>query len=127
VRSSATALGKALGDGDVHVRRAAAESIGDLDELEVAPEGLVAALSSNDAELRHRAAKALCHIGDPRTTGALVGLLSGTDSELRKDAVEGLGKIGTPEAVRGIARALNDKDPQVRRAAAEALGEAKER
>jgi HEAT repeat protein len=126
IRSSATALGKALGDADVRVRRAAAEAIGDLDDLEVAPDGLVAALSSSDAELRHRAARALCSIGDPTTTSALVGLLSSTDSDLRKDVVEGLGKIGTPEAVRGMTKALNDKDPQVRRAAAEALGEAKD-
>ena len=126
-RNSSIALGKALGDAEVRVRRAAAEAIGDLDDLESAPDGLVAALSSSDAELRHLAAKALCSIGDPRTTSVLVGLLSSSDDELRKDAVEGLGKIGTPEAVRSIARMLNDRNPQVRLAAVEALGQAKER
>jgi HEAT repeat protein len=115
-----------LSDADIAVRRAAAEALGDLDELHTAPSGLVSALSSSDAELRYRAAKSLASIADPATTSALVGILSSTDAELRKDAVEALGKVGTPAAVQAITRALTDRDPEVRKAAAEALGEIKD-
>lgn len=124
--SSAVALGKALSDPDVAVRRAAAEAIGELDEVRVAPAGLVAALSSTDPELRYRAAKAIASIADPATTSAVIGILSSPDAELRKDAVEALGKIGTQPAVQAITKALNDRDPEVRKAAAEALGEIKD-
>jgi len=124
--SSGPALGRALSDADISVRRAAAEALGDLDELRTAPSGLVAALSSNDPELRHVAAKSLASIADPATTSALVGLLSSPDADLRKDAVEALGKIGTPTAVQAITKALTDRDPQVRKAAAEALGDIKD-
>src|SRR2546423_7285034 len=124
--SSAQALGRALSDADVTVRRAAAEAIGDLDDLRVAPPGLVAALSSSDPELRYRAAKAIASIADPATTSAVIGILSSPDAELRKDAVEALGKIGTQPAIQAITKALNDRDPEVRKAAAEALGEIKD-
>jgi HEAT repeat protein len=112
-----------LTDADIAVRRAAAEALGDLDELHTAPPGLAAALSASDPELRYRAAKSLASIADPATTSEIVGLLSSTDAELRKDAVEALGSIKTPAAVQGITRALNDRDPEVRKAAAEALGD----
>ena len=124
--SSATALGRALSDADISVRRAAAEAIGDLDDVRVAPAGLVAALNSPDPELRYRAAKAIASIADPATTSAVIGILSSPDAELRKDAVEALGKIGTQPAVQAITKALNDRDPEVRKAAAEALGEIKD-
>jgi HEAT repeat protein len=124
--ASGPALGRALSDADVTVRRAAAEALGDLDELRVAPSGLLGALSSSDAELRYRSAKSLASIADPATTSALGGILSSSDAELRKDALEALGKIGTPVAVEGITRALTDRDPEVRKAAAEALGELKD-
>src|SRR6185503_14859017 len=80
--SSAPALGRALSDADIVVRRAAADALGDLDELRTAPPGLAAALSSNDPELRHHAAKALASIDDPAMTSALVGLLSDPDADL---------------------------------------------
>ena len=97
-------MGRALSDADIAVRRAAAEALGDLDELHVAPTGLVGALSSTDPELRYRAAKSLASIADPATTSSLVALLSSPDAELRKDAVEALGDIGTPAAVQAITR-----------------------
>jgi len=124
--SSGPALGKALSDGDIAVRRAAAEALGSLDELHVAPDGLVAALSASDPELRYRAAKSLTSIADPATTPALIGLVSNNDAELRKDAIEALGNIGSPSAVQAITKALSDRDPEVRKAAAEALGEIKD-
>jgi HEAT repeat protein len=124
--TSGAALGRALSDADVTVRRAAAEALGDLDELHTAPAGLVAALSASDPELRYNAAKALSEIRDPSTTQALIGILSSPDAELRKDAIEALGDIGSESAVQAITRALNDRDPEVRKAAAEALGEIKD-
>jgi HEAT repeat protein len=124
--SSGPALGRALSDADITVRRAAADALGSLDELHVAPSGLVAALSASDPELRYRAAKSLASIHDPATTPALIGILSSTDAELRKDAVEALGNIGSPSAVQAITNALSDRDPEVRKAAAEALGEIKD-
>jgi HEAT repeat protein len=123
---SGPALGRALSDADITVRRAAAEALGDLDELHVAPNGLVAALSAGDPELRYHAARALAEIHDPATTSALIGILSSPDAELRKDAVEALGEIGTAPAVDAITRALNDRDAEVRKAAAEALGDIKD-
>jgi HEAT repeat protein len=124
--SSGAALGRALSDPDVEVRRAAAEALGDLDELHVAPAGLVSALSSSDTELRYRAAQALAEIADPATTSALVGLVSSGDAELRKHAIEALGNIGSPTAIQAITKALTDSDAEVRKAAAEALGEIKD-
>jgi HEAT repeat protein len=125
--SSASVLGAALGDADLAVRRAAADALGELHEYRIAPRGLVTALTSSDAELRHRAARALCSIADPSTTSAILGLLSDPDSEIRKNAVEALGTIGSKDALSGLTRALGDKDPQVRRAAVEALGEMKDK
>jgi HEAT repeat protein len=119
-------LGRALGDVNVVVRRAAAQALGDLDDLTSAPPGLVGALRSGDAALRHHAANALAEIADPATTPALVELLSDRSSEIRQHVAEALGEIGTPDAVRALTRALEDSDPEVRRAAVEALADAKE-
>jgi HEAT repeat protein len=124
--SSAAVLGRALSDSDIDVRRAAAEALSDLDDVRVAPPGLVAALSATDPELRYRAAKAVTSIADPATTTALISILSSPDAELRKDAVEALGKIGSEPAVQAITRALTDRDPEVRKAAAETLGDLKD-
>ena len=124
--SSAAALGRALSDANIEVRRTAAEAIGDLDDLRVAPAGLVGALSATDPELRYRAAKAVASIADPATTSALISILSSPDAELRKDAVEALGKIGSDQAVQAITNALNDREPEVRKAAAETLGDLKD-
>jgi len=108
------------------VRRAAAQALGDLDDLKSAPPGLVAALRAGDPELRHHAANALAEIADPATTSALVELLSDRSNEIRGHSAEALGEIGTPDAVRALTRALEDADPEVRRAAVEALADAKE-
>ena len=119
-------LARALGDADADVRRAAAVALGELDDLRSAPPALVAALQSNDIELREHAASSLAEIADPATTPALAGLLGDANREIRRHAAEALGEIGTPAAVKALTRALEDRDPEVRRAAVEALGEHKE-
>jgi HEAT repeat protein len=108
------------------VRRNAAASLGNLDDLHTAPPALVTALQSSDAELREHAASSLVEIADPATTSALAGLLGDQDRDIRRHAAEALGEIGSPAAVKALTRALEDQDPEVRRAAVEALGEHKD-
>jgi HEAT repeat protein len=115
-------LTRALGDQDVDVQRAAAEAIGDLDDLTKAPAALIRATTSQDLELRRSATKALAHIGDVATVQTLADRLGDEDKDVRLAAVEGLGEMKVAAAVPALTRALNDRDPEVRRAAAEALG-----
>ena len=106
----------------MEVQRAAADAIGDLDDVTKAPAALVKASTSPDRELRRNATRALAHIRDEATVPALTVRLGDDDKDVRLAAVEGLGEMKIAAAIPGLTRALNDRDPEVRRAAAEALG-----
>jgi HEAT repeat protein len=92
-------------------------------------DALVAQLSSRDASLRVRAAKALADLGPAaRAAGpALVAALADTDNDVRRAAIAAYRAVlpGTkppPEFVRAIATDLKDADATVRLIAARTLG-----
>ncbi len=116
------ALIAALRDSDAGVRRAAAQSLGNI-ESPRAVDGLVAVLRDDDVEVRRAAAQALGEIEDPRAVDALVAALKDPDTEVRKCAAWSLGSIEDPRAADGLAGALRDASPEVRKTAAWALGE----
>ena len=116
------ALIAALKDSDAGVRRAAAQSLGNI-ESPRAVDALVAVLRDSDVEVRRAAAWALGEIEDPRAVDGLVAALRDSDTEMRKSAAWALGNIEDPRAADGLAGALRDESPEVRKTAAWALGE----
>jgi hypothetical protein len=96
---------------------------GNLDYKEIVPP-LIDALKDPDTEVRHSAAGALAHVGQPAIS-ALVDILkdSGKDKELRANAAYVLGRMGITgqEAMPTLVKALKDDDRDVRRRAAYAI------
>lgn len=82
---------------------------------------LIAAMASEDVELRRGAVYVLAQLGDPRGREPLVKALSDTDAGVRQRAAAGLAVIGDRSAALPLVRLLDDPDPAVRRAAATAL------
>jgi len=111
----------------VRVRIAAASALGQLDELESAPDALLDALRDDSVELRRVAAEALGEIADVRAVTALGGALGETDLETRRAVVQALAQIEHESTVPFLLRAIKDSDPEIRKMAAEALGERKEK
>lgn len=120
---SAAPLARVIAGDDAELSVAAAEAIGNLDDLEHAPPELVRAASSPDPEMRRAVVSALSNIEDPATASALLPLLTDPDPDIRRDVIEALGEMKSQQAKQGITRALNDKVPEVRKAAVEALAE----
>jgi HEAT repeat protein len=120
---SAAPLARVIAGDDAELSLAAAEAIGNLDDLEHAPPELVRAASSPDPEMRRAVVSALSNIEDPATASALLPLLTDPDPDIRRDVIEALGDMKSQQAKPGITRALNDKEPEVRKAAVEALAE----
>ncbi len=116
------ALIAALRDADAGVRRAAAQSLGNI-ESPRAVDGLVALLRDSDVEVRRAAVWALGEIEDRRATEPLLAALKDGDPEVRKSAAWALGNIEDPRAADGLAGALRDESVEVRKTAAWALGE----
>ena len=116
------ALISALRDSDAGVRRAAAHSLGNLENPR-AVEPLVAVLRDTDLEVRRNAVWALGNIEDRRAVPGLVTALRDSDADVRKSAAWALGNIEDPSAADGLAAALKDESPEVRKNAAWALGE----
>ena len=116
------ALIAALRDPDAGVRRAAAQSLGNIENPR-AVDGLVAVLGDSDVEVRRAAVWALGEIEDRRAVDALLPLLKDADPEVRKSAAWALGNIEDPRAADGLAGALRDESAEVRKTAAWALGE----
>lgn len=116
------ALISALRDPDAGVRRAAAHSLGNI-ENPLATEPLVAALRDSDVEVRRTVAWALGNIEDRRATEGLSAALKDSDAEVRKSAAWALGNIEDPRAAEALAGALRDESVEVRKSAAWALGE----
>ncbi len=121
--SSLEPLARVLEGNDLELSIAAAEAIGDLDNIHSAPAALIRAVSSPDRELRHAAVHALEHIEDPASIPAMIGVIADADSKVRRAAIEMLGNMGATQAKVAITRALEDPDPEVRMAAIEALAE----
>jgi HEAT repeats len=87
--------------------------------------GMVLALQSEDARVRHRAAYDLRLTGEAgkEAVPLLVKALDDSDADVRQVAAGTLGEMGTGsrEIVRALAICLADSKPQVRRCAAESL------
>ena len=116
------ALIAALRDSDAGVRRAAAHSLGNLENPR-AVEPLVSVLRDNDVEVRRNAVWALGNIEDRRAVPGLITALRDSDAEVRKSAAWALGNIEDPAAGDALAAALKDESAEVRKNAAWALGE----
>jgi len=116
------ALIAALRDSDAGVRRAAAHSLGNI-ENPLAIEPLVAALRDDDIEVRRNVVWALGNIEDRRAVPGLITALRDGDAEVRKSAAWALGNIEDPSAAEALAAVLKDESPEVRKNAAWAIGE----
>jgi len=90
---------------------------------------LLEVLSNETLPLRERgrAAIALGHLQDTRSTNALVALLDSSNDILRAWSATALGKIGTksPEVLEQLVKCLTDQDAYVRQQVAASLGELK--
>lgn len=116
------ALLEALKDPEVGVRRAAAQSLANLEDVRTVP-GLIDALKDTDKEVRTSAAGGLGNLRDERAIDGLILLLRDSVPEVRTAAVEALGELQSPKAIPGLTVALHDNSADVRRAAVSALGE----
>ena len=110
------ALVVALKDSDVEVRRAAVNSLSNLEDPRAVP-GLIDVLKDSDAEVRAGAARALGNLEDKRAVPGLVGLLKDGNKDVRASALSALHSM--PESVpdEAILGAIGDSDPEVREAA----------
>lgn len=110
------ALISALKDQDVQVRRAAAQSLANLDDPRAVP-ALIAALKDDDAEVRTSAADGLGRLEDARATPGLVASLSDKNKDVRRAALSALQSLPGQVPVEAILTALNDGDTEVRQSA----------
>ena len=116
------ALVAALRDSDAEVRRAAANSLGQLEDKRAVP-GLISALRDDDAQVRREAAWALGELNDKRALEGLVASLKDADAEVRHKSAWALGELDDESAAPALAAVLRDSDADVRKTAAWALGE----
>jgi len=125
-------LAKCLAHRRKSIRQAAAQALGQLGAVKVAPEVVTAlfhALADPDASVRQAAAGALGHLGavaiTPEVRTALLQALADPDANVRVAAAGALGQLGakaaTPEVGTALLQALADPDANVRRAVAWAL------
>jgi HEAT repeat protein len=115
------ALVRALQQGNVRVRQAAADALGwmaDRRSVEV----LVAALGDADWKVCANAVIALGRLNDRRAVTPLVALIAGSNPAMRLVAAGILGRLGDRRATAPLVGLLDDADILVRAAGAEALG-----
>jgi HEAT repeat protein len=122
-RRSLDVLARVLEGRDLELATAAAEAIGELDDVETAPPALVRAIASPHRPLQLAAIWAAVEIDDPALAPVLLPHLRDEDPEIRVAVIEALAELQARIAIPGITRALNDPVADVRRAAVEALAE----
>jgi HEAT repeat protein/beta-lactamase regulating signal transducer with metallopeptidase domain len=110
------ALIVALKDSDVEVRRAAVNSLCNLDDPRAVP-GLIDALKDSDAEVRAGAARALGSLEDKRAVPGLVAALKDGNKDVREAALSALHSMPEEVPDEAILGAIGDSDPDVRAAA----------
>jgi HEAT repeat protein/beta-lactamase regulating signal transducer with metallopeptidase domain len=115
------ALITALKDGDVEVRRAAAQSLANLGDPR-AIAGLIDALRDSDAEVRATAASALGDFEDRRAVPGLIELLKDSQKDVRRAALSALGNFPQAVPTEAILTALADSDPDITVAALSLAG-----
>jgi len=107
------ALIAALKDGDVEVRRAAAQSLSNLEDPRAIP-AFIEALKDSDAEVRTCAASALGEFEDKRAVPGLIALLKDPNTDVRHAALSSLGNFSDQVPVEAILTALADSDPDIK-------------
>jgi HEAT repeat protein len=139
----------AFEDKDWHMRQAAAEALGQIDDARVV-DPLIAALYDSSKNVRRAAAGALEKTGAPAVASLVAALknveirtivteiletigvpaveeltlaLEHVDADTRWAATSVLARIGGTQVVEPLIRALEDEDDYVRRGAVEALGQ----
>jgi hypothetical protein len=85
-------------------------------------DAIIAALGSEDENLREEAVVALSGLDDDRVIFPLITALRDNSPYVRREAAEALGNSGSPKVVKPLIEALTDDDRYVREASAEALG-----
>ncbi|MGE5802474.1 MAG: M56 family metallopeptidase [Gemmatimonadota bacterium] len=109
-----------LKDENAGVRKAAANSLGQLGDLRaVAP--LIVVLADSDAEVRYTAIDALANLEDPRAIGPIAGLLKDPVTEVRRNALSALSHWDQGVPTAPVVALLDDPDADVRREAVNLL------
>jgi len=109
-----------LKDENAGVRKAAANSLGQLGDVRaVAP--LIAVLADSDAEVRYTATDALANLEDPRAIGPIASLLKDPVTEVRRNALSALSHWDQGVPTAPVVALLDDPDADVRREAVNLL------
>jgi HEAT repeat protein/beta-lactamase regulating signal transducer with metallopeptidase domain len=120
------ALIAALRDQSAEVRRAAAQSLGNLEDRR-ATNGLIALLDDEDTNVRMAAVEALGQLEDRRSVSALVARMSDPSKEIRRGAMRALAQMKDAVGVEVFRGALADEDAETRRAALYAVAERRDK
>src|SRR5438132_5379419 len=109
-----------LKDENAGVRRAAAQSLGQLGDIRAVPP-LIAVLADSDGEVRSAAVDALADLEDPRAIGPIEGLLKDPVTDVKRNALGALShwEQGVPTAP--VVALLDDGDADVRHQAVDLL------
>lgn len=120
-------LARVLEGDDLGLSIAAAEAIGELDDLQAPPASLLRALDSPQVTLRRAALEALVRFEDESLAPRFLPHVTDADPEVRTMVIEALGELRSRSAIPALKRALNDPVAEVRRAAIDALAEIDDR
>lgn len=118
-KNDTTGLINALNHKDSQICTAAAEVLGEIDDIR-AIEALIETLKEERSDVRHAAARSLGIRNDLRAIEPLIAALENNNDTFRRLAAETLGKMGRP-AIEPLAHVLNSKNHKIGIAAAEAL------
>lgn len=116
------ALIERLKDSDAGVRRAAANSLGNLKSKKAVP-ALMAAAGDKNREVRMAVIEALSELEDAAAIPVLLKALSDENAEVRMHALDGLGNFHDELQSAPFIPLLKDANPEVRARAIERLGE----
>jgi HEAT repeat protein len=109
-----------LKDEDAGVRRAAAQSLGQLgDRRAVQP--LIGILNDPEADVRRSVVEALAQLEDPSAIGPIAGLLKDPDTDVKKEALSALGHFDQKIPTAGVVELLDDPSADVRHEAVDLL------
>ncbi|MFN0182011.1 MAG: HEAT repeat domain-containing protein [Gemmatimonadales bacterium] len=120
------ALIAALKDQSPEVRRAAAQSLGNLEDRR-ATNGLIGLLDDEDTHVRMAAVEALGQLEDRQSVPALVARMSDPSKEIRREAMQALAQMKEAVGVEVFRAALADEDAETRRAALYAMVERRDK